>query len=99
MKDHLNGRQRAFVRNYLVGMPGVRGIACRAYREAGYNVTLRSARVCGSRLLRHPTVQKALDEYHEAFNRELAKLARDPMSDNAAGPTAGQVATGNVEIC
>jgi len=57
-------RQRRFVREFLAGPPGVRGIAVRAAERAGFNVTHDAV---GYQLVRKPEIRKKIQ-------RHLAKL-------------------------
>jgi phage terminase small subunit len=51
-------RQRRFVREYLAGPPGVRGIAVQAARRAGFKTDTSEA--VGYQLMRRPEIQKKI---------------------------------------
>lgn len=53
--------ERAFVKHFLTGQPGVRFNASQAVLAAGYRMTPHSAHVHGCKLLSRPSVQQLLE--------------------------------------
>jgi Terminase small subunit len=56
--------ERAFVRHFLAGKPGVRFNAAQSVLAAGYRMGRRSAHVQGARLLSRASVQRLIESAH-----------------------------------
>jgi phage terminase small subunit len=82
-RDPLSVKERAFIRHYLAGQPGIRGNATRAYVAAGY--APRGARQSAWVLLRKPRLAGAIAAYHAragiTITRVLEELRRLAFSD------------------
>lgn len=91
-RDPLNLRQRAFLKHYLSGPPGVRGNGAQSALLAGYSE--KAAREQASELLTYPHIKAAVDRHVARLNittervlSEIAKIAFADMREIASwGP-------------
>jgi len=82
VKGKLTTRQRLFVREFVAGRPGVRGVAIRAAEAAGYSLGDMGI---GAQLVRTPSVRAAIARYFAKWDRQaqdvIDELRRVGFSD------------------
>jgi len=81
-RSGLKVREKAFLKHYLAGEPGLRGVAQASALAAGFSERDTSA---GAKVLHKPAVQAAIAQYavkHDiTINRVLAELSKIAFSD------------------